>query len=223
MTVVQEAYDRLAEEYDDHFLRPVDIAENICVFSELDHWPGRMLDLGCGTGLLLEYCNPPDYVGVDISRAMLAVAHRKFPEREFRRQDMSALQLDSGAFDCVVSTFGSFSYCLRPVSAVAEVFRVLRPGGSFFIMVYGERYARRESYIAKDEHLPQIRYTAARLRSLFAGARDLIVFGVSSRRMEWLSGRVPQAVLNWLLRAESRTIGRLSPEYCYWLVARGMK
>lgn len=34
----------------------------------------HVLDLGCGTGLYLEYCLPDGYVGIDLSKAMIRVA-----------------------------------------------------------------------------------------------------------------------------------------------------
>ena len=228
MSMVQEVYDRLADEYDGHFLRPVDIAENKLVFDRLNKFKHNMrwvdvLDLGCGTGLYLERCQPLGYVGTDISPGMIARAREKFPDYNLTVMDMASLDFGGETFDIVISTFGSFSYCLRPERAVAEILRVLRLGGRFFVMVYGERYAHRESYIAKDEYLPQIRYTVARLRSVFAGARGLTVFGVSSKRMEWLSGKVSQSALNFLMWAERQTVGRIYPEQCYWLVAEGRK
>ena len=51
--------------------------------------PGcKVLDLGCGTGLLLELLalQPEDYVGIDPSEKMLEELQRKFPEHETKKK-----------------------------------------------------------------------------------------------------------------------------------------
>ena len=51
--------------------------------------PGcKVLDLGCGTGLLLELLalQPEDYIGIDPSEKMLEELQRKFPEHETKNK-----------------------------------------------------------------------------------------------------------------------------------------
>ena len=102
--------------------------------------PGdRGLDVGVGTGLLAEYGSPiaADYVGVDISAAMLSRAARKIVAAEmtnvalrFGRAD--SLPFEDDSFDVVISSFMLPHIARRERTAVlAEMGRVLRPGGRF--------------------------------------------------------------------------------------------
>jgi SAM-dependent methyltransferase len=75
-------YDYVAESYDDHFARPVDRWEDERLAALLaPHVNGAdVLDLGCGTGWVLDHLSPAHYIGVDASPGMLAVLHDKHPD-----------------------------------------------------------------------------------------------------------------------------------------------
>jgi SAM-dependent methyltransferase len=66
-------YDAIADRYDEHFGRPVDHWEDDRLAALLSPLvDGRdVLDLGCGTGWLLDHCHPRRYTGVDESSAMV--------------------------------------------------------------------------------------------------------------------------------------------------------
>src|SRR4051812_15232451 len=65
---------------------------------------GRVLDLGCGTGIYSQFFEPGRYVGVDISQAYIAAAQAKFPRHRFVVQDAAQLPLEGGEFDaCMIS------------------------------------------------------------------------------------------------------------------------
>ena len=68
--------------------------------------PGcKVLDLGCGTGLLLELLalQPEDYLGIDHSEKMLEELQSKFPEHETKKKADFGMLGDVGD-----SFFGSF-------------------------------------------------------------------------------------------------------------------
>ena len=103
--------------------------------------PGhRVLDVGCGTGTLtrqiydaLPAAAPRRVCGVDAAEAMIAVANRKAGDRpglEFAAALAEELPYPDGSFDRVLSTFffHHLNYGLK-VKALAEIWRVLRPGG----------------------------------------------------------------------------------------------
>lgn len=98
---------------------------------------GRVLDVPCGGGLALRGLRVDQdvsYVGVDISDTMLRrttdAARRRgtSAQVEVRRADVGALPFDDAGFDLVVSLTGL--HCFPdPPAAIAEMARVLRPGG----------------------------------------------------------------------------------------------
>ena len=51
-----------------------------------------ILELGCGTGGLLNALKPKRGVGIDFSPAMLEVARKRYPELEFREGDIEQLK-----------------------------------------------------------------------------------------------------------------------------------
>ena len=94
MRDVAAFYDKIADEYDAHYLRPIDVAEDRLTSVILGRHiqPGtRVLDLGCGTGHTLTIINPAHYTGLDISRKMLLQARSHWSDRTFPRYDMDNL------------------------------------------------------------------------------------------------------------------------------------
>jgi demethylmenaquinone methyltransferase / 2-methoxy-6-polyprenyl-1,4-benzoquinol methylase len=98
--------------------------------------PGdRVLDAACGTGdLAIEAARAGGrVVGLDFSGAMLDRARRKAPQLEWVQGDLLALPWDEGEFDAATVGFG-----IRNVAdleaGVAELARVLRPGGRLAIL-----------------------------------------------------------------------------------------
>jgi len=102
---------------------------------------GRLLDIGTGTGRLLELLAPRvvSGVGVDASRAMLALARARLSRPQqaqsgldhcaVRLGDMYRLPMPDGAFDTVLLQM-VLHHAEDPVGALAEAARVLRPGGT---------------------------------------------------------------------------------------------
>jgi ubiquinone/menaquinone biosynthesis C-methylase UbiE len=93
--------------------------------------PGAaVLDLCCGTGQLADRAAARGAMarGLDFSPAMLAAARSAHPGLNFTEGDAEAIPFPDAAFDAVVSSFG-IHHVPRPEKALAEAFRVLRPGG----------------------------------------------------------------------------------------------
>jgi ubiquinone/menaquinone biosynthesis C-methylase UbiE len=111
--------------------------------------PGEtVLDVACGTGLVTfraAAAVAPDgmVTGTDIAEDMIAEA-RELAEAKgisnvtFARMDAEALTLEGAAFDVALCALG-LMYVPDPERAVAEMCRVLRPGGRAVAAVWGER------------------------------------------------------------------------------------
>jgi SAM-dependent methyltransferase len=77
---------------------------------------GRVLELGCGTGQLLNSLNPSYGVGVDLSANMISIAQKKYPNLEFIQGDLEEKKLISslkGPFDLIIlsDTIGYLDDC----------------------------------------------------------------------------------------------------------------
>jgi SAM-dependent methyltransferase len=94
----------------------------------------RWLDVGCGTGVFTEQaiqsCAPAAIVGIDPSAEQLAFAERRTgaTAAEFRVGDAQEMPFADGSFDIAVMAL-VIHFVPDPARAVAEMARVLRPGG----------------------------------------------------------------------------------------------
>jgi len=95
----------------------------------------RVLDVGCGTGVVAVTAARMGarVTGLDLTPELLAVARENSAIAgvtiDWHEGDVEKLPFDAGAFDVVVSQFGHM-FAPRPEVAIAEMLRVLRPGGT---------------------------------------------------------------------------------------------
>lgn len=97
----------------------------------------NILDIGCGTGLLLNILNelyPNSKLnGIDISEKMILKATNNVPRANIVKSDVHSLPFDDEKFDLVVCT-ASFHHYENDFSVMNEVKRVLKPGGKFIVL-----------------------------------------------------------------------------------------
>ncbi len=95
----------------------------------------RWVDIGCGNGafteLLVTHCAPVEVQGIDPSEEQIAFARERLSTAPvvFRRGDAMALPYADDAFDAAVMALVIF-FVPDPARGVAEMARVVRPGGS---------------------------------------------------------------------------------------------
>jgi ubiquinone/menaquinone biosynthesis C-methylase UbiE len=105
--------------------------------------PRRVLDVGCGTGLLLREVarrlgETAQLAGVDAAAAMIAQAHAQAADQKpaarlaFVRGVAERLPFGNGAFELVTTTT-SFDHWADQRAGLAECRRVLAPGGLFVL------------------------------------------------------------------------------------------
>ena len=97
----------------------------------------QMLDVCCGPGMVTAAAaaRGADAVGLDFSAATVELAARLVPQAAFRHGDAQALPFDDEQFDAVVCGFGVI-HLAQPATALAEIYRVLKPGGRAAISVW---------------------------------------------------------------------------------------
>jgi ArsR family transcriptional regulator len=116
----------------------------------------RLVDIGTGTGRMLELFGPSaeSAVGIDRSPEMLRLARVKLgaagiEQAELRQGDMYALPLASGSADTVI-IHQVLHYAQQPASAVAEAARLLSPGGRLIVVDFAPH--EREELRDRDAH-----------------------------------------------------------------------
>jgi demethylmenaquinone methyltransferase/2-methoxy-6-polyprenyl-1,4-benzoquinol methylase len=131
----------------------------------------HILDIGTGTGIVaLEIArNLGDggkVVGIDLSDGMLATARAKAEKEglsrqvEFLNMDAEALQFGDNAFDNVLSLY-ALRHFPNPEKAVAEIHRVLKPGGNVVVAV-----GSRPELLSKDGVVAVFRRISSIIRRL---------------------------------------------------------
>lgn len=129
-----------------------DVYEEFFVPALFGAWPDRVLDAGgvaagdsvldvaCGTGVLARAARKRvgergKAVGLDPNEGMLAVAQRLDQGVSWQRGVAEELPFGDASFDRVVSQFGMMFFT-DAEQAVAEMSRVLAPGGSVAVAVW---------------------------------------------------------------------------------------
>jgi ubiquinone/menaquinone biosynthesis C-methylase UbiE len=139
-TVVQQQYDHLAKIYDQRWQSYVTNTLNFLKQWAQIHPQASVLDVACGTGeferLLLQDQPNQQIVGIDISAEMLAIAKNKlrsYSSVSFHQGSVTAIPSAGELFDVVICA-SSFHYFDAPLEAIAEMKRVLKPGGKLIIL-----------------------------------------------------------------------------------------
>lgn len=120
------------------------------------HGLGTLVDVGTGTGRMIELFGPraAQAIGIDRSSEMLRVARVKLENAgvrsSLRQGDMYALPLADESADCVI-VHQVLHYAHAPADAIEEASRVLAPGGTLLVVDFAAH--EREELRTQDAHL----------------------------------------------------------------------
>ncbi|MGO9392221.1 ArsR/SmtB family transcription factor [Rhodoblastus sp.] len=140
------------------------------------HW-GRLLDIGCGAGRMLELLAPraETAIGVDLSPAMLGVARSQMEKAglrnvQLRQGDIYALPVDGSSIDLAVM-HQVLHYLDNPARALREAARALAPGGRLIVVDFAphrceilrERHEHRRLGFSAEEVAEYLRQSGLEL------------------------------------------------------------
>ena len=119
----------------------------------------RVLDVACGTGVVAITAARRGAIvsGLDLTPALLDRARENAAiagvSIDWRQGDAEALPYDDGAFDAVVSQFGHM-FAPRPAVAIAEMLRVLKPGGTIAFSTWPPELFIGRMFILISRYMP---------------------------------------------------------------------
>ncbi|MCB2187043.1 MAG: class I SAM-dependent methyltransferase [Deltaproteobacteria bacterium] len=157
---------------------------------------GVVLEIGCGRGegafQLIPRLRPAHYLALDLDPAMLARARRRLaragllPRASLLLADSTRLPLPPASVDLVFG-FGFLHHVPRWQAALAEVARVLRPGGAYYLeefypACYANPLTRRLLVHPRENRFqsPDLFRELGRAGFRLAGARDRPWWGVTA-------------------------------------------
>lgn len=135
MRQAADFYDQVAAEYDRRWAYGARDTARQTAWLARECRPGRLLDLGCGTGRMLEPLARAGFtpVGLDHSPAMLARARHRLPQARLVMADAGqGLPFRDSSFETIISLHATLSHLAEAdqrYRLAAEALRVLRPGG----------------------------------------------------------------------------------------------
>ena len=163
-------FDARLDEYETHQLNCIDSAREFYPFTAacLPKAPARILDLGCGTGLELEFyfriAPAAEVTGIDLAPGMLAALKIKFPDKALTVVQGSYFDVPFGenVFDAAVSVESLHHFTKEEKEPLyAKLYRALKPGGYFILTDY---------FALSDEEERQHRNALLRLKAEQGGA-----------------------------------------------------
>ncbi len=167
-------FDRIAPVYDDRHGRACAAAHDAVLRYLMGNEvrPGAVLDIGCGTGRLLRQVGSawPQAAlhGIDPAPRMVEVARGQVPAAGLCVGRAEALPYPDGSVDLVLSTT-SFGHWTDQAAGLAEVARVLRPGGLCLVVEHLPPNPLVRALYRLAGRYPQLR-DAGRMLELVAGA-----------------------------------------------------
>lgn len=152
LTAVQKAYARWAPHYDISFGLISDYGRKNTV-QMINQKPGRVLEVGVGTGLALPYYkNFISVTGIDLSENMLKRAKSRIIKENLKniekleKKDATNTEYPDNSFDAAVAMY-IMSVAPEPEKILLEMARVVKIGGDIYILNHFASENRRAKFI----------------------------------------------------------------------------
>lgn len=187
----------------------------------------RVLDVGCGNGYILSHFAQygAHTTGIDLTARGVGLSSRRFQlerlQGDFVQGNAEELPFETDCFDLVLS-MGVLHHTPNTQRAVQEIYRVLRPGGLFLIMLYHKNsivyrfyFPLRKLYRGltmqemvneidgKDNPLGKV-YSKAEMRQLLRGFLSVSMITGCLQESHFvvkaLGRMVPRPIYDWLSR-----------------------
>ena len=133
--VTKNTYNRIAEKWTREHNTPDYWKEELGVFSRLLP-KGKILDVGCGPGRHYELFQQGgyDYMGVDYSKGLLAIARAEFPKAKFIEGNILDLPFQENEFDGFWAAASLLHIPKEKIpKALENIQKVVKPGGIGFV------------------------------------------------------------------------------------------
>lgn len=147
---VEEMFDDISPRYDllNHLLSAnIDkLWRRNAIHKLKAHNPKLILDIATGTGdfaIAAARINEAKVIGIDISEGMLEVGRGKLEKKkltetiELQKADSEKLPFENEKFDAAIVGFGVRNF-ENLKKGLTEIFRVLRPGGVFYVLEFSK-------------------------------------------------------------------------------------
>jgi ubiquinone/menaquinone biosynthesis C-methylase UbiE len=188
-----DRFNRWASTYDRHWMQRIIFAPIqrtvLQMAAEQVSRPGAILDVGCGTGKLLQSAEirfpGAKLVGIDAAIEMVKYAQTSNPTGTIQFQQAMAEQLPfpNAYFDLVFSTM-TFHHWPDQTQGIAEVARVLTPGGQWLLADFvASGFMRAVRSLLRLHHFPE----RADLQSMLVNAALKVV---AERQVPGLAGQI---------------------------------
>ena len=126
--------------------------------------PGRLLDIACGIGYLLDYMGGG--TGIDWNPDLIEEAKKAYPKNEFIASDCYAIPLPDEQFDTITMCM-IFEHLDEPEKALREARRLLKNGGNLIIVTPRRNDLFYRLFVPKDPtHVKE--YTVPELKNVVA-------------------------------------------------------
>jgi glycosyltransferase involved in cell wall biosynthesis/2-polyprenyl-3-methyl-5-hydroxy-6-metoxy-1,4-benzoquinol methylase len=162
---------------------------------------GEVLDIGCGTGYLLDFVGGG--TGADINPKLIKECGERYPGSKFIVSDCYSVPLPAGRYDTIIMCM-IVEHLPEPGKAMSEAKRLLKDGGNLIIVVprINDLFYR---FLVKKDPTHVIEYTVeeiTKLASEFFTVEGVRFGSVSTKVPYWMTSFIkPDIILNCIKQA----------------------